>query len=165
LHLCSGVHILTALSRDGTTVAAPPQPAPPVPSAAPQRRVFSRLLWIAVILLLVGLTVPFGYIYWSQRLTQSVTEDAFVEAHIVNLTPQSFSGHIIRFFVDKNDRVEQRQVVAEIDPVSYRDQVNLARSKKETAEAEWHRQQAGYDRLCQEVPIQIEMAKRTRDAA
>jgi membrane fusion protein (multidrug efflux system) len=118
-----------------------------------------------VALVLLGLAVPFGYAYWSQRLTHSATEDAFVEAHLVNVTPQSVSGHIIRFLADENDRVEQGQLLAEIDPVSYRDQVNLARSKKETAEAEWHRQQAGYDRLCEEVPIQIEMAKRTRDAA
>jgi membrane fusion protein (multidrug efflux system) len=118
-----------------------------------------------VILVLVGLAVPFGYAYWSQRLTQSVTEDAFVEAHIVNVAPQSVSGHIIRFLVDEDDRVEQGQLLVEIDPVSYRDQVNLARSKMETAEGEWHRQQAGLTRLSKEVPIQIEMASRTLDAA
>jgi len=150
---------MTAPSVDGTTAATPPAPA------APRRRILSRLLWLAVILIVIGLAVPFVYGYWSKRLTHSVTEDAFVEAHIVNVAPQSASGHIIRFHVEENDRVEQGQVLAEIDPVPFRDQVNLARSKMETAQAELHRQEAGLERLRKEVPIQIEIASRTLDAA
>jgi multidrug efflux pump subunit AcrA (membrane-fusion protein) len=38
--------------------------------------------------------------------------------------------------VEENDRVEPGQVLAEIDPVPYRDQVNIARSKVDTAQAE-----------------------------
>jgi membrane fusion protein (multidrug efflux system) len=99
--------------------------------------------------------------WWSYRLTHSITEDAFVEAHIVNIAPQTVSGHIVRFLVEENDKVEQGQVLAEVDPVPYRDQVNIARSKVETARAELRRQEAGLARLRLEVPIQIEIARRT----
>jgi membrane fusion protein, multidrug efflux system len=88
-----------------------------------------------------------------------------VEAHIVNIAPQSVSGHLVRFLVDENDRVEQGQVLAEIDSVSYRDQVELARSKVAGAEAELQRQEAALARLRLEVPIQIEIAGRTLAAA
>jgi membrane fusion protein, multidrug efflux system len=104
--------------------------------------------------------------YWSfYRITHSITEDAFVEAHIVNVAPQSVSGHLVRFSVDENDRVEKGQVIAEIDPILYQDQVDVARSKVDVAEAELRRQEADLARLRLEVPIQIEIARRGFAAA
>jgi membrane fusion protein, multidrug efflux system len=99
------------------------------------------------------------------RATSSITDDAFIEAHIVNVAPQSVSGDLVRNLVEENDRVEQGQLLAEIDPVPYRDQVELARSKLDGAEAELRRQQAALDRLKQEVPIQIEISRRSHAAA
>jgi membrane fusion protein (multidrug efflux system) len=103
--------------------------------------------------------------WWYYRQTHSITEDAFVEAHIVNIAPQTVSGHIVRFLVEENDRVEQGDVLAEIDPTPYRDQVNIAQSKVETARAELRRQEAALARLRLEVPIQIEIARRSLAAA
>jgi membrane fusion protein (multidrug efflux system) len=117
------------------------------------------------LLVLAALAILFGYSWWSYRLTHSITNDAFVEAHIVNVAPQTVSGHLTRFFVDENDRVERGQVLAEIDPVPYRDQVNISRSKVETARAEHRRQEAGLAKLRLEVPIQIEIARRSLAAA
>ena len=94
-----------------------------------------------------------------------MTDDAFVEAHIVNVAPQTVSGRIVRVFVEENDRVEQGQVLAEIDPVPYRDQVSIAQGKLDTAEAELRRQEAGLAKLRLEVPIQIEIAGRSFAAA
>ena len=59
----------------------------------------------------------------------------------------------------------QGQVVAEIDPIPYQDKVNIARAQLESAEAEQARQRADVDRVCKEVPIQIEIARRTFAAA
>jgi membrane fusion protein (multidrug efflux system) len=112
-------------------------------------------------LALAGVAIFFACSWWSYRQTHSITEDAFVEAHIVNVAPQTVSGHLIRFLVEENDRVEQGQVLAEIDPVPYRDQVNIARSKVDTARAELRRQEAALARLRLEVPIQIEIARRS----
>jgi membrane fusion protein (multidrug efflux system) len=106
-----------------------------------------------------------AYSYWSYRLSCSITDDAFVEAHIVNVAPQSVSGHLVRFYVEENDRVRQGDLLAEIDPVPYRDQVNIARGKVDTAKAEFRRQEAALARLELEVPIQIEIARRTLAAA
>jgi membrane fusion protein (multidrug efflux system) len=104
--------------------------------------------------------------YWSfSRFTHSITDDAFVEAHIVNVAPQSVAGHLVRFRVDENDRVEQGQVIAEIDQITYQDQVDVARSKVDVAEAELRRQEADLARLRLEVPIQIEIARRSLAAA
>jgi membrane fusion protein, multidrug efflux system len=98
-------------------------------------------------------------------VTRSVTEDAFVEAHIVNIAPQQVSGRLMRFLVEENDRVESDQLLAEIDPVPYRDQVEVAGKKVAEAEAELKRQEAALDRLRIEVPIQIAIARRALAAA
>jgi membrane fusion protein (multidrug efflux system) len=130
----------------------------------PWWRRLSRPVWLAGLAGLAVLVVlAFAWLYF--RLTHSITDDAFVEAHIVNVAPQTVSGHIVRFLVEENDHVEQGQVLAEIDPVPYRDQVNIARSKVDTARAELRRQEAALARLRLEVPIQIEIARRSMATA
>ena len=97
----------------------------------------------------------------SYRRAHSITDDAFVEAHIINVAPQLVSGRIVRFLVEENDRVEKGQVLAEVDPIPYRDKVNVARAQLDTAQAELVRERADLDRVRKEVPIQIEIARRT----
>jgi membrane fusion protein (multidrug efflux system) len=107
----------------------------------------------------------FGMHWWSHRLSQSITDDAFVEAHIINVAPEMVSGRVVRFLVDENDRVEQGQVLAEVEPIHYRDQVEQARGKLDLAEAELKRQEAGLAKLKKEVPLQVDVARQTLDAA
>src|SRR5262245_45423931 len=150
---------------DPASAQSVPQPAPATPSPAPRRRRLSRLLWLGGLLALAGLAILVMYFWWSYRLTHSITEDAFVESYIVNIAPQTVSGHLVRFSVEENDHVKQGQVLAEIDPVPYRAQVNIARSKLATARAELRRQEAALARLRLEVPIQIDVARSSLAAA
>jgi membrane fusion protein, multidrug efflux system len=160
-----------------STSSPPPQPASSPPNAAPPHsaatppapapRFWKRITPLAAIISAAIAVVLIALIAWwaIDRATTSITDDAFIEAHIVNIAPQAVSGHLVRYPVDENDHVEQGQVLAEIDPIPYRDQVELARSKVDGAEAELRRQQAGLDRLKQEVPIQVEISRRTLAAA
>jgi membrane fusion protein (multidrug efflux system) len=137
-----------------------PAESPPVP--APSR--LPALIRWAVWCTAGGAAIVAGYfgIHWfTYRASHSITEDAFVEAHIVNVAPEMVSGRIVRFLVEENDRVEQGQVLAEIEPVHYRDQVEQARGKLELAEAELKRQEAGLAKLRKEVPLQIDVARQT----
>jgi membrane fusion protein, multidrug efflux system len=120
-------------------------------------------LVFSVILIAWGL--PFAISWVSYRRTHSITDDAFVEAHIVNIAPQLVSGRIVRYLVEENDRIDQGQIVAEVDPIPYRDKVNVSRAQLDTALAELSRQRADLDRVRKEVPIQIEIARRTFAAA
>jgi membrane fusion protein (multidrug efflux system) len=152
-----------------TSSAGPPAgslpPAPVAVHAAPTKSRYVRFLWPVGLLVLVALAIPFAWTWWTYRVAHSITEDAFVEAHIVNVAPQTVSGHLVRFLVEENDRVTQGQLLAEIDPVPYRDQVEAARRKVEGAEAELRRQEAALARLRLEVPIQIEIARRSLASA
>jgi len=149
-----------------TTNSAPTTPAvPPVP--APTQRLPRLVRW-AVWCAAGGIVIVaayFGIHWWTYRLSHSITDDAFVEAHIVNVAPQMVSGRIVRFHVEENDRVEQGQVLLEIDPIHYRDEVEQARGKLDLAEAELKRQEAALAKLKKEVPLQIDVAKQTLVAA
>jgi membrane fusion protein (multidrug efflux system) len=111
------------------------------------------------------LAIPAVYSWWTYRASHSITDDAFVEAHIVNVAPEMVSGRIVRFHAEENDRVQQGEVLAVIDPIHYRDQVEQARGKLDLAEAELKRQEAGLVKLKKEVPLQIDVAQQTLAAA
>jgi membrane fusion protein (multidrug efflux system) len=115
-----------------------------------------------VALIVVGF---YGIHWFDYRSSHSITDDAFVEAHIVNVAPEMVSGRLVRFLVEENDKVKQGQVLAEIEPVHYRDQVELARGRMELAEAELKRQEAGLAKLKKEVPLQVDVARQTLAAA
>jgi membrane fusion protein, multidrug efflux system len=135
------------------------------PAARPSRFHPWRFLALAAVVGLVAVgSAP--VVRWIEfRRNHSITDDAFVEAHIVNVSPQLVSGRIIRFLADENDRVDQGQVVAEVDPIPYRDKVNSARAQLDSAQAELARQRADLELVRKEVPIQIEIARRTFAAA
>src|SRR5947209_3029775 len=149
-----------------TPAAAPPAPpAPPPQVARPWSKILRGLIRARISLPMLAAAGPFASEWVQYRRSHSITDAAFVEAHIANVAPQSVSGHIVRFLVDENERVEQGQVLAEIDSVPYRDQVAIARAKPDTAEAEMRRQQESLARLKIDVPLQIEVAKRSEAAA
>jgi membrane fusion protein (multidrug efflux system) len=139
-----------------TTPVAPPAPAP--------TRHLPRLVRWAVWCAAGGIAIVaayFGQSWWTYRNSHSITDDAFVEAHIVNVAPEMVSGRIVRFHVEENDQVKQGQVLAEVEPIHYRDQVEQARGKLDLAEAEVKRQEADLAKLEHEVPLQIDLATAT----
>ncbi|MGP0062848.1 MAG: biotin/lipoyl-binding protein [Isosphaeraceae bacterium] len=120
-----------------------------------------RLLALAFLIALIAVSVPVARSWVNYRRTHSITDDAFVEAHIVNIAPQRVSGRIVQFLVEEDDRVVQGQVVAEVDPIPYRDKVNLARAQLAASLSELNRQNAELARTRKEVPIQTEIARRS----
>src|SRR5262249_32678285 len=135
------------------------------PAAAPGRRRFAGLLWLVGLMALAALALAFAWPWWSYRQRHSITEDAFVEAHIVNVAPEMVSGRIVRFLVEENDRVQQGHARAEVEPIHYRDEVEQARGKLDLADAELKRQEAGLEKLRKEIPLQIDVAQQTLAAA
>ncbi len=95
-----------ATQQPDSATAHPSQQTAPPPPLAPRSPRLSRFLWLGGLLCLAGLAIPVLYFWWSFRLAHSITEDAFVEAYIVNIAPQTVSGHLVRISVQENDRVE-----------------------------------------------------------
>src|SRR5262245_30109209 len=77
--------------------AAAPAASPPVP--APSRQVPRLVRWV-VWCAAGGIVIGAAYLgirWWSYRLSHSITDDAFVEAHIINVAPEMVSGRVVRF--------------------------------------------------------------------
>src|SRR5262249_3631060 len=140
-------------------------PPPPPPAVRSGSKVLRNLILAVILLALVAAGGPFAYEWVQYRRSHSITDDAFVEAHIVNVAPQAESGDIVRFLVDENRRAEQGQRRAEIDPVPRRAPVAGAPPKLDEDEAELRGQQEALARLKIDVPLQIEVSKRSEAAA
>jgi membrane fusion protein (multidrug efflux system) len=149
---------------------APPDPPPPQPGASRSGRVWrlwgNRWLRLGLVTALILLAVaPFAVPWVVYRWTHSITDDAFVRTHVVNIAPQEVSGHLVRYLVQEHDVVAPGQLLAEIDPVPYREQVALLRAKLEVAEAQLAAAQSSLEVLQAQVPREIEVAQRALAAA
>lgn len=77
---------------------------------------------IGVIALIVGIN------YYNHIMTFVSTDDAFVESHIVQISPK-VSGNIVNVYVDDNQQVKKGQLLAEIDPQDYEVKYEQAAAK------------------------------------
>jgi membrane fusion protein, multidrug efflux system len=115
-----------------TQAAAPATPSPQraqaAPATVPPRRLLSQFFWLGGLVVLAGLAIFIAYPWWSYRQAHSITADAFVEAHIVNVAPQTVSGHIVRFLVEENDRVKEGDLLVQIDQEPYQVQVDIKKA-------------------------------------
>jgi membrane fusion protein, multidrug efflux system len=91
--------------------ARPPPVAPP-----PWFRRRGTLIGGAVVL---ALAVALGALWWWHESGIETTSDAFLEAHIVYVSPQ-VAGEVTRVLVDDNERVHAGQPLVEIDPAQFR---------------------------------------------
>src|SRR5262249_24411672 len=119
----------------------PPDPRPAQTGASRSGLVWrlwgNRWLRLGVVAALILLAVaPFTVAWVDYRFTHSITDDAFLETHVVNIAPQEVSGHLVRYQVQEHDVVAAGQLLAEIDPVPYREQVALLEAKLGVAEAQ-----------------------------
>src|SRR5947208_13113593 len=69
------------------------------------------LIAAAVILLLA---VIFGARYWAYARSHESTDDAFVDGHIVQVSPK-VSGYVLKVYVSDNQTVNAGDLIAEID--------------------------------------------------
>ncbi|MCX8042760.1 MAG: HlyD family secretion protein [Desulfobacterota bacterium] len=78
------------------------------------------------------IAVPWGIHWLYYRFTHAITDDAFVESDLINITPR-VSGHIQELLVDESHTITKDQILALLDPVDYQAQYDLAQAKLERA--------------------------------
>lgn len=117
-----------------------------------QRWVLPALAGVALIAALVWLG-PWVLL----RFTHAVTEDAFVEADLVNLAPR-VRGQIVEMLVQDNQRVAAGELLCRIDPAPYERLVAEDRARLQVAEAELAARIIDQRRLEERVPQEIELA-------
>jgi membrane fusion protein (multidrug efflux system) len=114
--------------------AANPPAAPNNKNGNGVKPLAKRKRFLVTVSLLVAGSIAVATWYWIQgRLYQS-TDDAFIEAHIVQISPK-VAGQVIKVAVNDNEMVQQGQLLIEIDPRDYEARVAQAKGALEAAQA------------------------------
>ena len=77
-----------------------------------------------LIVLLIGLV--FGVRYWLYARSHETTDDAFIDGHIVQISPK-VSGYVAKVYVTDNQSVKAGDLLVELDPRDF--EAKLAQAK------------------------------------
>jgi membrane fusion protein (multidrug efflux system) len=131
--------------------------APPPPLPLPGRR--RRWLVLLVFGLALAAAVPWAVGWLAYRFTHSISKDAFVDSHLINVAPQA-AGTIVEMAVQEQTRVRRGQLLALVDPSTYQREVDLATARLAVAEAALGKAEADLALLTEEVPKRITIAQK-----
>lgn len=84
---------------------------------------------VAGLAILIG-----GGLWWVDKQTFEKTDNAFVQADTVQISPQ-VAGYVVEVLVADNQHVEAGQVLARIDPTSFQARLDQARANAAALEA------------------------------
>jgi membrane fusion protein (multidrug efflux system) len=93
----------------------------------------------AIILLPVAAVI--GFAYWLYSRTHEWTDDAMIDAHIMQISSK-VAGQVSRVAVEDNRTVKKGDLLVEIDPRDFQVRLNQARASLAAAEAEARRAEA-----------------------
>ncbi len=144
-----------------------PRPSDPAPdtSAVPTRSVRKRPLLLTVAVVVLGLVAVVGVRYYTYLIAHEWTDDAFIEGHIVQISPK-VAGHVLRVSVTDNQEVHQGDLLLEIDPRDYVARLTQARAvfqatvtKQQAAQSSMELTQVTADAGIQQAAASVELAK------
>jgi membrane fusion protein (multidrug efflux system) len=116
-------------------------------SVRSRRRLRLRPLLIgAAVVALLGGGVYYGHYYWTEGRFLVATDDAYLKADSVLISPK-VSGYIAEVLVNDNQPVRAGQVLARIDDRDYRTALAVARANVDA-------EKAGIDNLVQQIAQQ-----------
>jgi membrane fusion protein, multidrug efflux system len=111
------------------------------------RRSLKRLLLAVAALPLLAAAAGYGNYYWTSGRFLVSTDDAYVQAHSVLISPK-VSGYLSEAPVDDNQPVKAGEVLARIDPRDYQTALDQAHANVAAA-------QAAIDTLNQQIDQQM----------
>jgi membrane fusion protein (multidrug efflux system) len=122
--------------------------------AARGRWSLKQMLMAAGAVLLIAGAADYGTYYWRTGQFLVSTDDAYVEAHSVLISPK-VSGYLSEAPVDDNQPVRAGEVLARIDPRDYQTALDQARANVAAA-------QAAIDTLNQQIEQQLLVVEQGR---
>jgi membrane fusion protein (multidrug efflux system) len=104
----------------------------------------TRKRTIVLLALVAVIAIAIGLVYFWHRSGFEVTDDAFIDGAIVQISPR-VSGQVAGVPVTDNQHVEKGELLVELDPQDYEAVVAKARAALESAEAGNSGAKAGLD--------------------
>jgi membrane fusion protein (multidrug efflux system) len=103
------------------------EPAPEQPDAEVARRPFYKRRWFLIVgAVVLALGAVFGVRYWLYARSHESTDDAFIDGHIIQVSPK-VSGYVAKIYVNDNQQVKEGDLIAELDARDY--EVRLQQAK------------------------------------
>ena len=102
---------------DGTTVVVKRKP------------LYRRPAFLIVAALVLLVAVIFGLRYWAYARTHETTDDAFIDGHIVQVSPK-VSGYVAKVYVKDNQEVKEGELIAELDARDFEARLEAARAAR-----------------------------------
>jgi membrane fusion protein (multidrug efflux system) len=84
------------------------------------------------VVILIGLIV--GVRYWLYSRSHESTDDAFIEAHVIQISPK-VSGYVAKVYVSDNQEVKAGDLLVELDARDYEVRLQQAKAALEAARA------------------------------
>ncbi len=112
-------------------------PIPPSESQTPEvrkRPLYRRPAFLIAAVLIFLVACVLGIRYWLYARSHESTDDAFIDAHITQVSPK-VSGYIVKVYVDSNQQVNKGDLLAEIDPRDYQARLDQAKAALAAGEA------------------------------
>jgi membrane fusion protein (multidrug efflux system) len=121
---------------DGSQLLGYAEPEDLTAAKTARRRRWSlkQALIAGAVLVFLAVAADYGHYYWTTGRFLISTDDAYVEAHSVLISPK-ITGYISEVPVDDNQAVKAGQVLARIDPRDYQTSLDRARANVAAAQA------------------------------
>lgn len=98
----------------------------------PGQRVRKRTVLRAAGILILVIGAVIGFRYFLHSLTHESTDDAFIEGHVIQISPK-VAGHVLQVHVEDNQEVKKGHILLELDPRDYQTRVNESRAAVDVA--------------------------------
>jgi membrane fusion protein (multidrug efflux system) len=105
-------------------------------AAAPAKRMtLKRLAGLTILGLAVLAGGAYGWSYWRWAQVHESTDNAFIDGHIVQVSPR-VAGHVAKVNITDNQFVHAGDVLLELDPADYQAALDEANGKLVAAQAD-----------------------------
>lgn len=94
-----------------------------------------KIFWLIVIIVLAAAGTRYVIRYAVDRILYISTDDAFIDGHIVSISPK-VSGQITKVLVGDNQEVKKGDLLVTIDPRDYQAEVNIYQAALQVSRAE-----------------------------
>src|SRR5436305_1546991 len=99
-----------------------------------KRPLYKRPVFLAIAAIVLLVSAILGIRYWLYARAHESTDDAFIDGHIVQVSPK-VSGYVAKVYVKDNQEVQAGDLIAELDARDYEAKLEQAKAALAAGEA------------------------------
>lgn len=121
------------------------------------KRKHSRL-WRGGVVSLAVIALVLGFLYYLHSLSYESTDDAFIEGHVIAVSPRIY-GHVARVYVNDNQRVKAGDPLVDLNPADFRATLHAAEATLAAAQAVYRSRKTDVDLITITSTAELDGAK------